>query len=116
MQALNLENYLYLAVASVGLVTVVQASGAALVMIGIALVAIGYMLNMIRQTAAQSGKNHALNPEGRPNRPFFSGALSMIFPLGTSGSADRWDSGWARRIILIVRETLGPRIRSIGPH
>lgn len=36
MQALNLENYLYLAVASYGLITVVQASGIFMILAGIA--------------------------------------------------------------------------------
>ncbi len=49
MQALNLENYLYMAVASFGLITVVQASGAALILIGIALAATGLMLGAIRK-------------------------------------------------------------------
>jgi hypothetical protein len=43
-QALNLENYLYLAVASFGLVTVVLASGGSMLLTGIALGMIGFAL------------------------------------------------------------------------
>lgn len=43
-QALNLENYLYLAVASFGLVTVVLASGGFMLLSGIALGLIGFAL------------------------------------------------------------------------
>ena len=43
-QALNLENYLYLAVASFGVFTVVKASGAFMIMMGLALGATGYAL------------------------------------------------------------------------
>ena len=43
-QALNLENYLYLAVASFGLVTVVLASGVSMLLTGIALGMIGFAL------------------------------------------------------------------------
>ncbi len=43
-QALNLENYLYLAVASFGIFTVVKVSGVFMVVIGIALIATGVML------------------------------------------------------------------------
>jgi len=43
-QALNLENYLYLAVASFGLVTVVLASGGFMLLTGIALGMIGFAL------------------------------------------------------------------------
>lgn len=41
-QALNLENYLYLAVASFGLTTVVKADGFFMILVGLALVAMGY--------------------------------------------------------------------------
>jgi hypothetical protein len=43
-QALNLENYLYLAVASFGLVTVVLASGGFMLLTGIALGIVGFAL------------------------------------------------------------------------
>ena len=43
-QALNLENYLYLAVASFGVFTVVKAVGAAMIVIGLGLGAAGYRL------------------------------------------------------------------------
>lgn len=43
-QALNLENYLYLAVASFGLFTVVKAAGAFMVVMGLALGVAGYAL------------------------------------------------------------------------
>ncbi len=43
-QALNLENYLYLAVASFGVFTVVKASGAFMVVVGIGLGATGFVL------------------------------------------------------------------------
>ena len=43
-QALNLENYLYLAVATFGLITVVQGSGAFMVVSGLALGLIGFAL------------------------------------------------------------------------
>jgi hypothetical protein len=43
-QALNLENYLYLAVASFGIVTVVLASGGFMLLTGIALGATGFAL------------------------------------------------------------------------
>ncbi len=43
-QALNLENYLYLAVASFGVFTVVKATGAFMVLMGLALGATGYGL------------------------------------------------------------------------
>lgn len=46
-QALNLENYLYLAVASFGVFTVVKATGAFMIMMGFALGAIGYALTSI---------------------------------------------------------------------
>ncbi|MFC1906875.1 hypothetical protein ACFLW8_02150 [Chloroflexota bacterium] len=46
-QALNLENYLYLAVASFGIFTVVKASGAFMIAMGIALGATGYGLMSI---------------------------------------------------------------------
>ncbi|MFC1965346.1 hypothetical protein ACFLWI_00110 [Chloroflexota bacterium] len=43
-QALNLENYLYLAVASFGVFTVVKATGAFMIVMGLALGAAGYGL------------------------------------------------------------------------
>ncbi|HEY91908.1 MAG TPA: hypothetical protein G4O07_08770 [Dehalococcoidia bacterium] len=43
-QALNLENYLYLAVASFGVFTVVKASGAFMILMGLALGATGFGL------------------------------------------------------------------------
>lgn len=43
-QALNLENYLYLAVATFGLITVVLASGASMIVTGIALGLTGFAL------------------------------------------------------------------------
>jgi len=43
-QALNLENYLYLAVASFGIFTVVKASGAFMIVMGLALGVTGYGL------------------------------------------------------------------------
>jgi hypothetical protein len=43
-QALNLENYLYLAVATFGLITVVLASGAFMIINGLALGVIGFAL------------------------------------------------------------------------
>ena len=46
-QALNLENYLYLAVASFGLFTVVKAAGAFMVVMGLALGAAGFGLMRI---------------------------------------------------------------------
>jgi hypothetical protein len=44
MQALNIENYLYLAVTAFGVFTVVKAAGAFMIVMGIALGAIGYAL------------------------------------------------------------------------
>jgi len=43
-QALNIENYLYLAVASFGVFTVVKATGAFMIVMGLALGATGYTL------------------------------------------------------------------------
>jgi hypothetical protein len=43
-QALNIENYLYLAVASFGVFTVVKATGAFMIVMGLALGATGYAL------------------------------------------------------------------------
>jgi len=43
-QALNLENYLYLAVASFGIFTVIKASGAFMILMGLALGATGFGL------------------------------------------------------------------------
>jgi hypothetical protein len=48
-QALNLENYLYLSVASFGLVTVVLASGAFMIINGLALGATGFALVKIAE-------------------------------------------------------------------
>jgi uncharacterized membrane protein YidH (DUF202 family) len=44
MQALNIENYLYLAVTAFGVFTVVKAAGAFMIVMGIALGATGYAL------------------------------------------------------------------------
>ena len=44
VQALNLENYLYLAVASFGVFTVVKATGGFMILVGLALGATGYAL------------------------------------------------------------------------
>jgi hypothetical protein len=44
MQALNIENYLYLAVTAFGVFTVVKATGAFMILMGIALGATGYAL------------------------------------------------------------------------
>lgn len=46
-QALNLENYLYLAVASFGVFQVVKATGAFMVLMGLALGIVGYSLRSI---------------------------------------------------------------------
>lgn len=46
-QALNLENYLYLAVATFGLITVVQGSGAFMIITGLALGLTGFVLYRI---------------------------------------------------------------------
>jgi hypothetical protein len=46
-QALNLENYLYLAVASFGVFLVVKATGAFMVLMGLALGTVGYSLRSI---------------------------------------------------------------------
>jgi len=43
MQALNLENYLYMSVSAFGLITAVQISGAAMIVIGIALGITGFL-------------------------------------------------------------------------
>jgi len=43
MQALNLENYLYMSVSAFGLITVAQISGAAMTVIGIALGITGFL-------------------------------------------------------------------------
>lgn len=49
-QALNLENYLYLAVASFGIFTVVKATGAFMLLTGLALGATGYgLINVSRK-------------------------------------------------------------------
>lgn len=50
MQALNLENYLYMSVAAFGLITVVQMSGVALILIGMALAATGFLLGAMRKS------------------------------------------------------------------
>lgn len=50
-QAMNLENYLYLAVASFGLVQVVEAAGAFMILVGIALGAVGLALRRLSKTA-----------------------------------------------------------------
>ena len=54
MQALNLENYLYLAVASFGLTTVVQVSGIFMLITGIGLAIIGVVILRLRKPALQS--------------------------------------------------------------
>ena len=53
MQALNMENYLYLAVASLGLTTVVMVSGISMIITGIALAVVGVALLRLRKVAAQ---------------------------------------------------------------
>lgn len=50
-QALNLENYLYLAVATFGLINVVLASGAFMIVNSLALGATGFSLYIIAKTA-----------------------------------------------------------------
>ena len=50
-QALNLENYLYLAVATFGLINVVLASGAFMIVNSLALGATGFSLHIIAKTA-----------------------------------------------------------------
>jgi hypothetical protein len=52
MQALNLENYLYLAVASFGLTTVAIASGAFMIVTGIALGGTGVVLFQLAKRAS----------------------------------------------------------------
>ncbi len=47
-QALNLENYLYLAVASFGLVSIAKVTGAFMVLMGIALGILGYSLYSLK--------------------------------------------------------------------
>jgi hypothetical protein len=44
MQALNIENYLYLAVTAFGVFTVVKATGAFMIVMGLALGATGYAI------------------------------------------------------------------------
>ncbi len=51
-QALNMENYLYLAVVGFGLIQVVQASGVFMVLVGVALAGIGLVLYRLRNLAA----------------------------------------------------------------
>ena len=51
MQALNLENYLYLAVASFGLTTVVQVSGIFMLITGIGLAIVGVLILRLRKPA-----------------------------------------------------------------
>jgi len=53
MQALNLENYLYLAVASFGLTTEVQVSGIFMVIAGIGLAVGGVAMLRLRRPASQ---------------------------------------------------------------
>jgi uncharacterized membrane protein len=53
-QALNLENYLYLAVASFGLTTVAIVAGAGMLVTGIALVIVGAMVLFWRRNAEPS--------------------------------------------------------------
>jgi hypothetical protein len=48
-QAMNIENYLYLAVTAFGVFTVVKATGAFMVVMGLALGATGYSLWVIRR-------------------------------------------------------------------
>jgi hypothetical protein len=48
-QAMNIENYLYLAVTAFGVFTVVKATGAFMVVMGLALGATGYSLWIIRR-------------------------------------------------------------------
>ena len=49
MQALNLENYLYMSVSAFGLITVVQISGVAMIVVGVALGATGFLLLRFRR-------------------------------------------------------------------
>ncbi len=53
MQALNLETYLYFAVASFGLTTVVQVSGIFMLVTGIALTIIGVLVLRLRRPTLQ---------------------------------------------------------------
>jgi hypothetical protein len=53
MQALNLETYLYFAVASFGLTTAVQVTGIVMIITGIALAAIGVVVMRLRKAASQ---------------------------------------------------------------
>jgi hypothetical protein len=53
MQALNLETYLYFAVASFGLTTVALLSGIAMIITGIALAALGVVVLRLRRAATQ---------------------------------------------------------------
>jgi hypothetical protein len=48
-QAMNIENYLYLAVAAFGVFTVIKATGAFMIVMGLALGATGYSLWIIRR-------------------------------------------------------------------
>ena len=53
-QAINLENYLYMAVLAYGLTTVVLTSGVTLVIVGLCLVLIGLALHSLRRKVAGS--------------------------------------------------------------
>jgi hypothetical protein len=54
MQALNLETYLYFAVASFGLTTVAQIAGIFMIVTGIGLAVVGVALLRVRKHAAQA--------------------------------------------------------------
>jgi uncharacterized membrane protein len=54
-QALNLENYLYLAVNSFGLVTVAIVAGVSMILVGIALIIVGAALGWWRRIVPDSG-------------------------------------------------------------
>jgi len=54
MQALNMEGYLYLSVASFGLVTVTQVAGIFMIVTGMALAIMGVALLMLRRPALQT--------------------------------------------------------------
>jgi hypothetical protein len=54
MQALNLENYLYMSVSAFGLITAVQVSGIAMIVVGIALGIVGFLILRLRRGASQN--------------------------------------------------------------
>ncbi len=53
-QALNIENYLYLAVASFGLITVVKVAGLFMILTGIGLIAVSYALTKLTAAAGDA--------------------------------------------------------------